>query len=441
MIISRLSPNHTFMRFLMRFTIFSLIFSLVLAPALASAQESPYPSGYWYRSDDFRDKINNLPSVPTQAVAIPILFGVGLKNISPNFGVPRSGGRSHAGEDIMATKGTPIISPTVAVVLRTGYGDSAGHYVYTANPGGETFVYMHLDKIGEGVIPGAELMAGSLIGYVGNTGNASGGAAHLHFEIHNSSDNPTDPFPRLSTELSVAEKIMYLNTILAQTTDSKALSEFLVLNFRSTFTAALDQGIILPAIINSLLVSAGAGTVTGSNLDLEVGSTGAAVVALQTYLIQANSGAAAQKLKAAGATGTFGPATKAALVEFQLVKGISPASGYYGSVTRAYVQAHSLGVVALIVSAPATTQPAVNLSVVFTRDLRLGMTGNDIKQLQVLLNSKGFMIASTGVGSPGKESTYFGAATQAAVKKFQNAQGITPVNGNVGPLTRAALAK
>lgn len=429
------------MRHLLRFAVFSLVFSLILGPTLVGAQESPYPSNYWYRSNDFQDKINNLPSVPAQAVVIPILFGVDLKNISPNFGVPRSGGRSHAGEDIMATKGTPIISPTVAVVLRTGYGDSAGHYVYTANPGGETFVYMHLDKIGEGVTPGVELAQGSLIGYVGNTGNASGGAAHLHFEIHNSSGNPTDPFPRLAAELPVAEKITYLNTILAQTADSKALSEFLVLNFRSTFTSALDQGVMLPAMINSLLVSAGAGTVIGSNLDLEVGSTGAAVVALQTYLIQANSGAAAQKLKAAGATGTFGPATKAALVEFQLVKGISPASGYYGSVTRAYVNAHPFGAVSPVVSASVVTQPVISMSVVFTRDLRLGMTGSDIKQLQVLLNSKGFMVGSTGVGSPGKESTYFGAATQAAVKKFQIAQSIAPVNGNVGPLTRAALAK
>lgn len=428
------------MCYLLRLIVCSLIFLLTFDLSLVSAQESPYPTGHWYQSSDFQDKISKLPDMTVQSVVMPVLFGVGLKNISPNFGAPRSGGRSHAGQDIMAIKGTPIISPTAAVVLRTGFGDSAGYYVYTANPGGETFVYMHLDKIGEGIAPGVELAQGSLIGYVGDTGNASGGAAHLHFEIHNSNDNPTDPFPRLTAELSVAEKITYLNTILAQTADSKALSEFLVLHFRSAFAAAVDQGIILPAMINSLLVSAGAGTFTGDNVDLEVGSTGAAVMALQQYLIQENSGAAAQKLKAAGATGAFGPVTKAALVEFQLGKGISPASGYYGPVTRAYVNSHPLGVVAPAAS-PTATQPVVNISVVFTRDLRLGMTGTDVKQLQVLLNSKGFMVASTGVGSPGKESAYFGAATQAAVKKFQTAQGIVPVNGSVGPLTRAALAK
>ena len=56
---------------------------------------------------------------------MPILFGVSVKNISPNFGDPRDGGaRTHEGEDIMAVKGTPIISPTNAVVIRAGTGGS-----------------------------------------------------------------------------------------------------------------------------------------------------------------------------------------------------------------------------------------------------------------------------------------------------------------------------
>ena len=164
------------------FVVFTLIFTLVLGQNVVLAQT--YESNRWYLASDFQEKIESLSPVVSQAVVMPVLFSVGLKNISPNFGAPRSGGRSHEGQDIMAIKGTPIISPTEAVVLRTGYGESAGNYVYTANPGGETFVYMHLDRTGEGVKPGTKLEPGSLIGYVGDTGNASGGAAHLHFEIH-----------------------------------------------------------------------------------------------------------------------------------------------------------------------------------------------------------------------------------------------------------------
>jgi peptidoglycan hydrolase-like protein with peptidoglycan-binding domain len=445
MINPRLTLNHTFMRYSTRFTLFSLLFTLILAPLITSAQVSNNDyggeNGHWYRSSDFQEKVDALPSAASAAVVMPVLFGVGVKNISPNFGDPRSGGRSHEGEDIMAIKGTPIISPTAAVVLRTGYGESAGNYVYTANPGGETFVYMHLTTVGEGVVPGLVLAQGSLIGYVGNTGNASGGAAHLHFEIHNSKDNPTNPFPRLTAELSVSEKMTYLNTIMAQTTNSQTLAQFLVTNFKSTFTSALAQGIILPSQINNLLAS-GVVSLAGAGEDLVSGDTGASVVALQKYLIEASAGSAAQKLKAAGATGTFGPVTKAALVEFQLAKGISPASGLYGPVTRAYVAAHSLDVepvtTPVVVSSP--TVPASTNKVTFTHDLRYGMTNADVRTLQIFLNSKGFTIATTGVGSPGKETTYFGLATQAAVKKFQTAYGIKPVNGNVGPLTRAAIA-
>ncbi len=422
-----------------------LIFTLVLGQNPTLAQTTL--ANHWYLASDFQDAVDALPAKNSQAVIMPVLFGVGVKNISPNFGVPRSGGRSHEGEDIMAIKDTPIISPTAAVVLRTGYGSSAGNYVYTANPGGETFVYMHLDRIGEGVMPGMKLEQGSLIGYVGDTGNAAGGAAHLHFEIHNSADKPTDPFPRLTAEPTLQEKMTYLTTILAQTKDVPSLASFLVKNFRTTFTASINDGVIVPTAISDLLGSNAVATTAStvalssvpSGVDLEVGSTGAAVVALQKYLIQANAGSTALKLKAAGATGTFGPTTKAALVEFQLVKGISPASGYYGPVSKAYIAGHPLDV--MVAVAPIAENPSKTIvpPVKFSHDLRRTMTSGEVKNLQKVLNANGFKIAATGVGSPGKETEYFGFATEAAVKKFQTAKGIKPINGLVGPLTRTAL--
>ncbi len=422
----------------MKNPLYFIVFTLILGLTSQNFALAQTYDNRWYRSGDFQEQTSSLPAEAETAVIIPILFGVTLKNISPNFGDPRSGGRSHDGEDIMGVKGTPIISPTAAVVLRTGYGDSAGNYVYTINPGGETFVYMHLDRIGEGVAPGVILSKGSLVGYVGNTGNASGGAAHLHFEIHNSSGNPTDPYPRLTAELSLQEKMTYLTAILSQTTDSR-LASFLVQNFKSTFNSALNLGIALPTAISSLLGPNTAVAGLSVGVDLEVGSTGAAVVALQKYLIQANSGSAALKLRTAGATGTFGPVTKAALAEFQLVKGITPASGYYGSVTRSYVASHQLGVSVTEVPELENPQKDSMVRTNFDLDLRFGMNNADVKRLQVFLNANGFKIAASGAGSPGKETTYFGGATQTAVKKFQTANGIKPVNGTVGPLTRAAL--
>lgn len=76
--------------------------------------------------------------------------------------------------------------------------------------------------------------------------------------------------------------------------------------------------------------------------------------------------------------------------------------------------------------------------VTFTRNLTVGSTGSDVKCLQVLLNGNGFTVATTGAGSPGSETTYFGSKTLVAVKAFQASKGWTPAN-QVGPMTRQAL--
>ncbi len=80
----------------------------------------------------------------------------------------------------------------------------------------------------------------------------------------------------------------------------------------------------------------------------------------------------------------------------------------------------------------------------FTRALSLGSTGEDVRLLQKTLNSDpATQVAVSGAGSPGAESTRFGPATEAAVKKFQIKYGIAREGsagyGYVGPATRAKL--
>jgi peptidoglycan hydrolase-like protein with peptidoglycan-binding domain len=79
-----------------------------------------------------------------------------------------------------------------------------------------------------------------------------------------------------------------------------------------------------------------------------------------------------------------------------------------------------------------------------TRGLDIGSTGEDVRTLQKVLNSDpATLVASAGVGSKGSESTYFGPATAAAVKKFQVKYGIAKPGaagyGYVGPATRAKI--
>ncbi|MDB5260447.1 MAG: hypothetical protein JWN37_678 [Candidatus Nomurabacteria bacterium] len=420
------------------------------------------PRNWWDRSGSTDQAISSLPQSAESIFPIPVLFGVAVKNISPNFGDPRDGGtRKHQGEDIMATKGTPIVSPTKAVVLKVTNGPNEGLTIYTANPGGETFVYMHLDKYGEGVTEGKTLEKGDLIGYVGNTGNASGGLSHLHFEVHDFTGTAVDPYPRLTSEFSLADKITYLNRILSVASDTNAFSIFLVTNFRSTFTSALSQNILLPSNISVALgnTPVSAMTVTPtiqSSLsagDLAYGETSSAVVKMQISLISKSHGAARDKLEAAGTTGYFGIITKNALIEYQSLMGINPADGYYGKATRLILESESSPTsnTSLVTQAGSTTprvkvdipttNPATSTSSVsLSKDLSLGLSTDEVMELQKYLNNHGYIIAISGPGSLGKETRYFGPATQKAVIKFQKANNINPAAGYVGAITRGKIA-
>ncbi|MHB8660956.1 MAG: IPT/TIG domain-containing protein, partial [Minisyncoccota bacterium] len=77
----------------------------------------------------------------------------------------------------------------------------------------------------------------------------------------------------------------------------------------------------------------------------------------------------------------------------------------------------------------------------FTRDLYLGVSGADVLCLQQYLNTSGFTIASSGPGSPGNETNYFGSLTQAAVIKWQTKYGVSPAAGYFGPISRAEYEK
>jgi len=94
----------------------------------------------------------------------------------------------------------------------------------------------------------------------------------------------------------------------------------------------------------------------------------------------------------------------------------------------------------------AQQAPAVSTTVsgTFSRALGKGTTHADVKRLQQLLNSDAdTRIATSGAGSPGSESQFYGALTEKAVQKFQVKYGIAkagePGYGSVGPKTRAKL--
>lgn len=127
-------------------------------------------------------------------------------------------------------------------------------------------------------------------------------------------------------------------------------------------------------------------------------------------------------------TGYFGQVTRVAVVKFQQAKGIKPANGLVGPATRAILNQLSK-------TTPVTVKSTAVLTPTFTRTLSVGAENKEVKLLQEILQTLGFLPAGT------KLTGYFGQATRAAVVKFQQAKGLKPANGLVGPATRAELNK
>jgi len=113
--------------------------------------------------------------------------------------------------------------------------------------------------------------------------------------------------------------------------------------------------------------------------------------------------------------------------------------------TIANVRASLTGSTPVVTTTPATTGATCGYN--FAQTLSIGSTGTDVMNLQKVLNTDpDTMVASTGIGSVGNESSYYGALTQSAVTKFQNKYasevlGSLPTSGTypVGPGTRAKL--
>lgn len=138
-------------------------------------------------------------SAPARVVSSAAVGGIvcpvqGPVAFSDTWGAPRSGGRAHQGVDMLSPRGTPTVAPVSGRLEHRGnstgglswhvYGDD-GNYYYG------THLASHASQ-GAG-----RVSAGTVIGYVGDTGNARG-TPHLHFEIHPGGGAAVNPTPYVS---------------------------------------------------------------------------------------------------------------------------------------------------------------------------------------------------------------------------------------------------
>ncbi len=162
--------------------------SQIKATRPAEAAPSPSPA-------ETADGIAKAASLDTSAVQAPpdsqsrqLLIPV--KNIRPGdltdtYSDSRGGGtRLHEAIDIMAPKGTSVLSAAPGVVEKLFQSDAGGKTIYVRSTDEETiYYYAHLDAYAEGLKEGQRVRRGQRIGTVGSSGNASDEAPHLHFAI------------------------------------------------------------------------------------------------------------------------------------------------------------------------------------------------------------------------------------------------------------------
>jgi murein DD-endopeptidase MepM/ murein hydrolase activator NlpD len=81
-------------------------------------------------------------------------------------------------------------------VTRISEGSLGGNFVYIIGAGGVRYYYAHLDRIPLGLNAGDKVNTDTVIGFVGNTGNAETTPPHLHFGAY-VSRQAVDPLPLL----------------------------------------------------------------------------------------------------------------------------------------------------------------------------------------------------------------------------------------------------
>ena len=138
-------------------------------------------------------RLSRLP--PPSALPVPV-DGVAARRIADTWGAARSGGRQHQGVDIFAKRGTPVRSTTRGVVSTINDYGLGGKHVWVIGPGGERHYYAHLDAFAPELARYDLVQPGSVLGYVGDSGNARGTPTHLHYGLYAAS-GAHNPWPLL----------------------------------------------------------------------------------------------------------------------------------------------------------------------------------------------------------------------------------------------------
>ena len=142
---------------------------------------------------------------PDTKLAMP-LENVSKRAIADTWAAARGTDRRHEGQDIFATRGTPILSATRGIIYKIGENSLGGQTVSVIGSGGRIYYYAHLDSYAHGIEVGDPVTTHTVLGYVGTTGNAQGTPPHLHFGVYTLT-GAINPLPLLSDRSAPAPAV------------------------------------------------------------------------------------------------------------------------------------------------------------------------------------------------------------------------------------------
>jgi len=137
-------------------------------------------------------------------IIVPVA-GASMGKVEDTFDEAREGGRVHRAIDILAPRGTPILSADDGRIIRMTTSGLGGIAMYTEDSEGRiVYYYAHMERFRDDMHPGRALAKGDTIGFVGTTGNAPKDTPHLHFQVMRMpadgrywAGDPINPYPVL----------------------------------------------------------------------------------------------------------------------------------------------------------------------------------------------------------------------------------------------------
>jgi len=137
-------------------------------------------------------------TVPTPTPANRVCPVNGASSFSNSWGAPRSGGRTHKGVDMSASRGTPLVAMESGAIYRLSNSSLGGISIYLIGNSGDLYYYAHLDAWAEGLAGGQKVAAGDPVGIVGTTGNSPSWAPHLHLGWKPGNGDWANPYPMVN---------------------------------------------------------------------------------------------------------------------------------------------------------------------------------------------------------------------------------------------------